>query len=629
MAGKIKARDIEEVKTRVNIADVIGEYVSLRPASAGSLKGLCPFHDEKSPSFNVRPAQGFYHCFGCGEGGDVYKFIQQLDQLSFTESVEKLAARIGFELSYEEGGASPELGQKSRVLEANNAAALFYQEQLMTDAAIPGREFLKGRGFDKAAADQFGIGFAPKGWNGLFDHLTKKGFTIDELVTAGLVTKSDRGAYDKFRGRLIWPIRDTTGQVIGFGARKLFDDDQGPKYLNTSDTLVYHKSQVLYGIDLAKRDISKQQRVVVVEGYTDVMACHLAGVTTAVATCGTAFGDDHIRIINRLLSADKDVPSEVIFTFDPDAAGQKAAMRAFADSSKFTAQTFVAVGPEGLDPCDLRTAKGDEAVRAMIEVKKPLFEFAIKQKLSKFDLSTIEGRVAAARAAAPVVAGIQDPAMRPAYTRELAGWVNLDGNDVAALVDSAAKAGRQQAVAEMRKDGTVASQPAQRLLDGEAPPEDAPEQVTMPQMNLNDPITRFERQTLEVLVQLPTTFTGEQLIKLCKAGMSAPAHNAVLKALEASAADQASPAWLNSIASNCDPSIHQVLREIAAQTLPAADAEGLAKYGQGVIARAITNAISREKADLLAELRRVEPGSAESAEVQRKLMTLESERRAL
>ena len=369
MAGKIKARDIEEVKTRVNIADVIGEYVSLRPASAGSLKGLCPFHDEKSPSFNVRPAQGFYHCFGCGEGGDVYKFIQQLDQLSFTEAVEKLASRIGFELSYEEGGASPETGQKSRVLEANSAAALFYQEQLMKDAAIPGREFLKGRGFDKAAAEQFGIGFAPKGWNGLFDHLTKKGFTIEELVTAGLVTKSDRGAYDKFRGRLIWPIRDTTSQVIGFGARKLFDDDQGPKYLNTSDTLVYHKSQVLYGIDLAKKDISKQQRVVVVEGYTDVMACHLAGVTTAVATCGTAFGDDHIRIINRMLSADKDIPAEVIFTFDPDAAGQKAAMRAFADSAKFTAQTFVAVGPDGLDPCDLRTAKGDEAVVAMIEVK--------------------------------------------------------------------------------------------------------------------------------------------------------------------------------------------------------------------------------------------------------------------
>ena len=625
MAGKIRARDIEEVKTRVNIADVIGEYVSLRPASAGSLKGLCPFHDEKSPSFNVRPAQGFYHCFGCGEGGDVYKFIQQLDQLSFTEAVEKLAARIGFELSYEEGGANPEQGQKSRVLEANNAAAAFYQEQLMTDAAIPGREFLKGRGFDKAAAEQFGIGFAPKGWNGLFDHLTKKGFTVEELVAAGLVTKSDRGAYDKFRGRLIWPIRDTTGQVIGFGARKLFDDDQGPKYLNTSDTLVYHKSQVLYGIDLAKKDISKQQRVVVVEGYTDVMACHLAGVTTAVATCGTAFGDDHIRIINRMLSADKDIPAEVIFTFDPDAAGQKAAMRAFADSAKFTAQTFVAVGPDGLDPCDLRTAKGDEAVRAMIEVKKPLFEFAIKQKLAKFDLSTIEGRVAAARAAAPVVAGIQDPAMRPAYTRELAGWVNLDGNDVAALVDAAAKAGRQQAVAEMRKDA-----PAPRAqLEGEVPPEDAPEAVAAPPMNLNDPITRFERQTLEVLVQLPATYSVDQLAKLGAAGMSAPAHNAILKAILASSSEQMSPTWLNSIASNTNPDLHQILREIAAQVLPAADEEGLARYGQGVIARAITNAIAREKADLLAELRRVEPGSAESADVQRKLMALEADRRAL
>jgi DNA primase len=630
MAGKIKARDIEEVKTRVNIADVIGEYVSLRPASAGSLKGLCPFHDEKSPSFNVRPAQGFYHCFGCGEGGDVYKFIQQLDQLSFTEAVEKLAARIGFELSYEEGGASPEQGQKARVLEANNAAAEFYKEQLMTDGAIPGREFLKGRGFDKAAADQFGIGFAPKGWNGLFDHLTKKGFTIDELVVAGLVTKSDRGAYDKFRGRLIWPIRDTTGQVIGFGARKLFDDDQGPKYLNTSDTLVYHKSQVLYGIDLAKKDIAKQQRVVVVEGYTDVMACHLAGVTTAVATCGTAFGDDHIRIINRMLSADKDIPAEVIFTFDPDAAGQKAAMRAFADSAKFTAQTFVAVGPDGLDPCDLRTAKGDEAVRAMIEVKKPLFEFAIKQKLSKFDLSTIEGRVAAARSAAPIVAGIQDSAMRPAYTRELAGWVNLDGNDVSALVEAAGRAGRHQAVADMRRDKQVQSTPsAETAVDGQVPPEDSPETISQVSINLNDPITRFERQTLEVLLQLPHAYTPEQLSRICLAGMSTSAHASILRAIQANAHEQNSNSWLNSIASGTAPALHQVLREIAAQALPAADVEGLTRYGQGVIAKALTNAIAREKADLLAELRRAEPGSAESADVQRKLMALEADRRAL
>jgi DNA primase len=320
-----------------------------------------------------------------------------------------------------------------------------------------------------------------------------------------------------------------------------------------------------------------------------------------------------------MLSADKDVPAEVIFTFDTDAAGQKAAMRAFADSAKLTAQTFVAVGPDGLDPCDLRTAKGDEAVRAMIEVKKPLFEFAIKQKLSKFDLATIEGRVAAARSAASVVAGIVDPAMRTAYVRELAGWVNLDGNDVAALVDSAGKTGRQAAVAEMRKDA----------IPQEAPPVDAPEGEFIAPINLNDPITRFERQTLEVIVQLPQSYTGEQLSKLIQAGMSTPAHNEVLKAIALSLDSIGSATWLNSIASNTSPALHHVLREIAAQALPANDDAAMLRYGQGVIARAITNALALEKADLLAQLRRVEPGSGESAEIQRKLMAVESDRRAL
>ena len=401
MAGRIRARDIEEVKARINIADVVSDYVALKPAGVGSLKGLCPFHDEKSPSFTVKPNDGFYKCFGCGEGGDVYKFVQQLDHLSFYEAVEKLAARISFTLTYEEGsGPSVDHGLRNRILEANNAAAAFYQSQIMSDGAEAGREFLKGRGFDKAAADHFSIGFAPKAWAELYNHLKANGFSDDELIAAALVTKGDKGIYDKFRGRLIWPIKDSTGQVIGFGARKLFDDDNGPKYLNSSDTLVYHKSQVLYGIDLAKKDISKKQQVVVVEGYTDVMACHLAGITTAVATCGTAFGDDHIRQLNRMLSNEIDSPAEVIFTFDPDAAGQKAAMRAYNDSNKFNAQTFVAVGPDGLDPCDLRSQKGDEAVVAMIDNKKPIFEFAIKQKISKFDLNSIEGRVAAARAAA-------------------------------------------------------------------------------------------------------------------------------------------------------------------------------------------------------------------------------------
>lgn len=620
MAGKIRARDIEEVKSRVNIADVVGEYVSLKNASVGSLKGLCPFHDEKSPSFNVRPMQGFYHCFGCGEGGDVYKFLQQMESISFYEAVEKLASRVGFELTYEDGGPAQDQGQRSRILEANTAAAAFYQSQLMTDDAIPGRDFLKGRGFDKAAADHFGVGFAPKGWSNLTDHLKKLGFTIEELVTAGLATKSDRGAYDKFRGRLIWPIRDATSQVIGFGARKLFDDDQGPKYLNSSDTLVYHKSSVLYGLDLAKKDISKQQRVVVVEGYTDVMACHLAGITTAVATCGTAFGDEHIRILNRMLSAEKDTPAEVVFTFDPDAAGQKAAMRAFNDSHKFSAQTFVAVGPDGLDPCDLRSQKGDEAVRLMIENKKPLFEFAIKQKIGKFDLATIEGRVGAARAAAPVVAAIRDSAMRPAYIRELAGWVNLDGNEVAALVDAAGKESRAEAVKDIRRDSSA--QPA------DAEPEQESE-FALP--NLSDPITRFERQVLEVLVQVPNAYSKDQLIRIVRDGFSAPAHNAILEAIGTSMVFHGSAEWLNVIGGATPAELHSLLRSIAAQALPAKSDADLVRYGQGVVARALVNALAHEKANLLAALRRTDVAEdpAESARIQRELVDLEAERRKL
>ena len=620
MAGKIRARDIEEVKSRVNIADVVGEYVSLKNASVGSLKGLCPFHDEKSPSFNVRPMQGFYHCFGCGEGGDVYKFLQQMESISFYEAVEKLAARVGFELTYEDGGPAPDQGQRSRILEANTAAASFYQSQLMTDDAIPGRDFLKGRGFDKAAAELFGVGFAPKGWSNLTDHLKKLGFTIEELVTAGLATKSDRGAYDKFRGRLVWPIRDATSQVIGFGARKLFDDDQGPKYLNTSDTLVYHKSSVLYGLDLSKKEISKQQRVVVVEGYTDVMACHLAGITTAVATCGTAFGDEHIRILNRMLSAEKDTPAEVIFTFDPDAAGQKAAMRAFNDSHKFSAQTFVAVGPDGLDPCDLRSQKGDEAVRLMIENKKPLFEFAIKQKIGKFDLATIEGRVGAARAAAPVVAAIRDSAMRPAYIRELAGWVNLDGNEVAALVDAAGKDNRTDAVKDLRRDSSAEPVAAEPELESE---------FALP--NLSDPITRFERQVLEVLVQVPNSYTQDQLIRIVRDGFSAPAHNAILEAVGTSMVSHGSADWLNVIGGATPAELHSLLRSIAAQALPAKSDAELIRYGQGVVARALVNALAHEKANLLAALRRTDVAEdpAESARIQRELVNIEAERRKL
>ncbi|PIJ52301.1 DNA primase, partial [Leucobacter sp. OLES1] len=382
MAGRIRASDIEEVKRRTNLADLVGDYVALKNGGIDSMKGLCPFHDERSPSFHVRPALGYYHCFGCGESGDAITFLQRMDHLTFTESVERLAARIHYALTYEEGGGRREEGpNRARLLAANQAAAAYFVEQLASEEGKAGRDFLDGRGFDAEAATRFGVGYAPRGWDGLTDHLKAQGYTPAELAQAGLVSEGQRGVYDRFRGRVIWPIRDTSGQVIGFGARKLYEDDNGPKYLNTPETPVYRKSQVLYGLDLAKRAISRGHRAVVVEGYTDVMACHLAGIETAVATCGTAFGREHISVLRRVMG--DDAAAEVIFTFDPDEAGQKAALRAFSEEKRFTAQTYVAVAPDGLDPCDLRLHRGDEAVVSLFDRKTPLFEFALRQAVSR------------------------------------------------------------------------------------------------------------------------------------------------------------------------------------------------------------------------------------------------------
>ena len=613
MAGKISARDIEEVKARVNIADVIGGYVALKPASAGSLKGLCPFHQEKSPSFNVRPLQGFYHCFGCGAGGDVYKFLQEMESLSFYEAVENLAQKASYTLTYEAGTNAPDQGQKARIYEANLAASKYFAGQLGTDAASTGRDFLKSRGFDKSAAEIFGVGFAPKGWNNLVDHLKSLGFTEDELLLASLASRGERGLYDKFRARLIWPIRDTSNQVIGFGARKLFDDDQGPKYLNTSETPVYHKSAVLYGIDLAKKEISKSQKVVVVEGYTDVMACHLAGVTTAVATCGTAFGDEHIRILNRMLSANVDNPAEVIFTFDPDEAGQKAAMRAFADADKFHANSYIAVGPDGLDPSDLRVQKGDEAVLLMIDSKKPIYEFAIKQKLKNFDLSSVEGRVGAARAAAYVIATIRDSAMRSVYLREVSNWVNLDVSEVSALVDRAVKDKVVAAVAPMRQN--IAPEPSTQAFE---------------EPDLRDPTIRFERQLLEVLIQHPGEVDGEKFVELVSGDFLARAHSSLASVLADNVAHRNDSNWLEKLSAGLEPALHQSLRAIAATALPASSSEELKRYIDGVVVSGFINLLTRQKLSLQAVLRQTDSSDTEKvAKTQKELIDIEQRRRAL
>ncbi|MER6531685.1 DNA primase [Streptomyces sp. NPDC001508] len=497
MAGRINDEDVKAVRDAVPIDAVVSEYLQLRNAGGGNLKGLCPFHDEKSPSFQVSPSKGLFHCFGCQEGGDTITFVMKVDHLSFSEAVERLAAQAGITLRYEEGGYNPahQRGERIRLVEAHKIAAQWYAEQLATSPeAETGRIFLAERGFDQAAAVHFGVGYSPQGWDHLTRYLRGKGFTDKELVLSGLSQEGRRGPIDRFRGRLMWPIRDIGGEVVGFGARKLYEADNGPKYLNTPDTAIYRKSQVLYGIDLAKKEIAKSSRAVVVEGYTDVMACHLAGVTTAIATCGTAFGGDHIKILRRLLMDNGS--ARVIFTFDGDAAGQKAALRAFEDDQKFAAETYIAIAPDGMDPCELRLAKGDEAVADLAEPRTPLFEFALRQIVGRYDLDTPAGRAAALDEAAPVVARIKNSGAQHEVAVELAGLLGiLDTQFVVKRVAQLARWARE------RGGGGRAPAPARGPQQYEAA---APRRTgSGPALNLRNPVYATERELLKLALQRP------------------------------------------------------------------------------------------------------------------------------
>jgi DNA primase len=616
MAGLIRQGDVEEVKARTNIADIVNEYVTLKSAGVGSMKGLCPFHDERSPSFHVRPQVGFYHCFGCGESGDVYSFLQKMDHVSFSEAVERLAGRAGIELHYEGGeGAAPDHTNRARLYAANQAATEFFVEQLGSPGAQVGRNFLGERGFDALAAERFGVGFAPKSWDELTRHLRGRGFSTEELTLSGLVSAGDRGIYDRFRGRLVWPIRDITGQTIGFGARKLLDDDKGPKYLNTPETPVYHKAQVLYGLDLAKRDISRNHQVVVVEGYTDVMACHLAGVTTAVATCGTSFGVDHIKVLRRVLGDDSGV-GEVVFTFDPDAAGQKAAVRAFAEEARFSAQTFVAVAPEGLDPCDLRLHRGDDAVRRLVDSKKPMFEFMIRQLLAQYNLDTVEGRVSALRAAAPVVSDIRDPSLKPGYTHELSRMLGMELAEVSRAVSQAQARSRMQPSTDPRRPGESEPAPRERMFS----------LADLPA----DPVTRIERDALMAMLQHPTQVGIDLVQRAVQTGMTNSTLAVVRDALAAALPHAAAADWLVRVVGETPAPLANLVTELAMAPLPERAEREVTRYVRDITIVLVEKDLLRQKAELLGRLQRADASNREVyVAIQRELVRVEAERRNL
>ena len=654
---RIRREDVETVRDQSKIEEIVGEQVALRSAGPGSLKGLCPFHDEKSPSFNVRPSVGLWHCFGCGKGGDVIAFVQEIDHLSFAESVERLAARLGMELRYEDDGSGKTtarrdtIGQRQRLIEANRSAAQYFQEQLATAAdAQSARQFLAERGFDRDAAAHFGVGFAPRGGEVMLKHLRDRGFTNEELLASGLAGQGRRGLYDRFRGRLLWPIRDVTGDVVGFGARRIFDDDSiEAKYLNTPETAIYHKSQVLYGVDLAKKEIARSRQVVVVEGYTDVMACHLAGIETAVATCGTAFAADHIRIVRRLIGDDARLGGQVIFTFDGDSAGQKAALRAFEEDQRFVAQTFIAVARDGMDPCELRLNHGDEAVRELVAGRQPLFEFAIRSTIAQVDLDTAEGRVQALRIAAPVVAQIRDPSLRPEYARRLAGWLGMEVEPVVRAVSQALRQGppaapgaqpaRHQGGSSAQNgpngpggangpNGSGSRDDGRRGSDSAGPPRAAP--AARP--DDRDPVAAIERQALECLLQVPRLVPAVDADALTSDAFRVPAYRAVHDAVRAAggmavAAGMSGPAWVNTVQEFAPDAVESLVTELAVAPLPADREEALARYAASVVLRVAEMNLIQRIGDLRSKVQRMgaEPDGGAFAE----LMAAETQRRAL
>lgn len=621
------------MRERARIDDVVSSYVSLRNAGGGSMKGLCPFHDEKSPSFHVTPSRGFFHCFGCQEGGDVITFLMKIDGLAFSEAVEHLADKYGVQLRREDGDDGvqrPRGPARGRLLEAHRVAQEFYADHLSSSDALAGRQFLSDRGFDQAAAEMFGVGFAPRDGEALTQLLRQKGFSQEEMVASGLVAVG-RSAYDRFRGRLLWPIRESNGDTVGFGARRIFEDDRiEAKYLNTSETPIYKKSQMLYGLDLARKEISRSSQAVIVEGYTDVMACHMAGVTTAVATCGTAFGDDHARVLRRFMDDRDGLRGEVIFTFDGDAAGQKAALRAFNGDQNFVSQTYVAVEPSGMDPCDLRLAKGDEAVRALVAERTPLYRFVLGNVVSRYDLDRADGRVDAMREAARLVASVRDRSKVDAFAREVAAMVGMDVDEVRAQVRRAEKWGNEKP-AGGRERRTRGSEAPQR--PGEAPAAPAapaaPERAPMPA--LRDPRFSIERETLKLVLQHPQ-LVQRSMEQVTSEDFTHPAYRAVWEAVVAHGGPTAGatdPGWATGVRAGLqNPWVSAAFAELAVEPVRSSGEPGESyMFAHAYRLRELT--LLRSTAALKSRLQRTDPASEEYNQMSAELWSLEQRRRGL
>lgn len=630
--GRIPDSDIQAIRERAPIDEIVGEYVQLKPAGYDSLKGLSPFKDEKTPSFHVRPQRGYYHCFSTGKGGDVFSFLMEMEQVSFPEAVEAVAQKIGYHINYQGGstGARDEKpGTRRRLIAANKAAHEFYRQQLETPQAAAGREFLLDRGFSKEIIYAFECGYAPEGWDTATKHLLRMGFSFEELDAAGISKMGKRGPIDRFHRRLLWPIKDLSGNVIGFGARKLFDDDKLGKYMNTSETMLYHKSKVLFGLDLAKRNIAEQHQAVVVEGYTDVMAMYAAGVKTAVASCGTAFGADHLQVLRRLMLDDSYFHGELIYTFDGDEAGQKAAMRAFEGEQKFTGQSFVSVAPDGMDPCDLRLARGDAAVRDLVADRIPMFEFVIRSVISDFSIDTAEGRLQALRRAVPVVAQIRDQPLQREYARRLAGWVGWpDPEEVLHQVRQEARKPKKEQRPRFASLEQTSSVPAQ---------------TNAPVMHIpgpREPHLWPQREALKLALQYPQV-AGSYFDGITEDAYSNEAYRTIRRAISTlggvtAGAEQPGVEWLAAVAGEMpDLMARNFVSELAVEPIKLGETGNpdtdLEAYADSVLSRLQETRVGDQVAQLKAQLGRMRPSDDEESynSLFADLVALEQARREL
>ena len=630
--GRIPDSDIQAIRERAPIEEIVGEYVQLKPAGYDSLKGLSPFKDEKTPSFHVRPQRGYYHCFSTGKGGDVFSFLMEMEQVTFPEAVEAVAQKIGYHINYQGGstGARDEKpGTRQRLIAANKAAHEFYRQQLETPQAATGREFLLDRGFSKDIIYDFECGYAPEGWDTATKHLLRMGFSFEELEAAGISKMGKRGPIDRFHRRLLWPIKDLSGNVIGFGARKLFDDDKLGKYMNTPETMLYRKSKVLFGLDLAKRNIAEQHQAVVVEGYTDVMAMYAAGVKTAVASCGTAFGADHLQVLRRLMLDDSYFHGELIYTFDGDEAGQKAAMRAFEGEQKFTGQSFVSVAPDGMDPCDLRLERGDAAVRDLVADRIPMFEFVIRSVISDFSIDSAEGRLQALRRAVPVVAQIRDQPLQREYARRLAGWVGWpDPEEVLNQVRQEARKPKKE------------QRPRFASLEETS---SAPAQANTPVMHIpgpREPHLWPQREALKLALQYPQ-IAGSYFDGITEDAYSNEAYRTVRQAISTlggvtAGAEQPGVEWLAAVAGEMpDLMARNFVSELAVEPIKLGETGNpdtdLEAYADSVLSRLQEARVGDQVAQLKAQLGRMRPSDDEESynSLFADLVALEQARREL